>query len=153
MKHPNVVRVLGLCIDGQEVNIVSELCHSDLNAILHGGMRGGKWQDKVSLSAKERISIMIQISRGMLYLHKKERLIHRDLKPVMSSEKDSRLCNWNFGISKVWEKERILEFGRRIHYTFILLFLFPPSFRLRKIMTAGQVGKELWFMAHEMIRE
>ena len=105
MKHPNVVRVLGLCIDGQEVNIVSELCHSDLNAILHGGMRGEKWQDAISMSAKERISIMIQISRGMLYLHKKDRLIHRDLKPenVLLNKDFSIVQIGDFGISKVWE--------------------------------------------------
>jgi len=105
MKHPNVVRVLGLCIDGQEVNIVSELCHTDLNAILHGGMRGGKWQDAISLSTKERISMMIQISRGMLYLHKKERLIHRDLKPanVLLNNNFSIVQIGDFGISKVWE--------------------------------------------------
>jgi len=108
MKHPNVVRVLGLCIDGQEVNIVSELCHSDLNAILHGGMRGGKVQDKVSLSAKERISIMIQISRGMLYLHKKERLIHRDLKPanVLLNNNFSIAQIGDFGISKVRKNKK-----------------------------------------------
>jgi len=137
MKHPNVVRVLGLCIDGQEVNIVSELCHTDLNAILHGGMRGEKWQDNVSLSAKERISIMIQISRGMLYLHKKERLIHRDLKPanVLLNKDFSIVQIGDFGISKVWENERILiNLERRIQYKIYCTFFFPLiPFRLQKI--------------------
>ena len=82
MHHENILKVFGLCIDGQEMNIVSELCYTDLDCALHGGNRGGRWREKVSFSVEQRISIMIQICRGMQYLHNEKRLIHGDLKPA-----------------------------------------------------------------------
>ena len=74
-RHPNLILIMGVCIDKPNLCIISELVpHCSLFQALH------KSQKPLHLEARFKISI--QIAQGLLYLHSNSPpIIHRDLKP------------------------------------------------------------------------
>ncbi|KAL3902432.1 MAG: hypothetical protein SGPRY_012071, partial [Prymnesium sp.] len=72
LRHPNVVRFLGACIEPLQMSILFELCASSLHHRLH---RGGR------LPMEFALSITRQTALGMFYLHEcKLPVLHLDLK-------------------------------------------------------------------------
>lgn len=74
-RHPNLILLMGVCIDKPNLCIISELIpHCTLFQALH------KFQKPMHLEI--RFKIAIQIALGLVYLHNScPPIIHRDLKP------------------------------------------------------------------------
>lgn len=93
LRHPGVVRSLGICIsEGGQVALVTELVQGrSLEDILHS--------KKIALSMLETISIAIQLADALAYLHHRS-VVHRDVKPgniLVSSDMVVKLCD--FGLA------------------------------------------------------
>ena len=76
IRHPNLLLLMGICIDQPNLCIITELMP---NFTLFYAIHKNK-QKKLSLA--ERFGISIQLGRGLSYLHANDPpIIHRDLKP------------------------------------------------------------------------
>ncbi|XP_022844623.1 putative receptor-like protein kinase At5g39000 [Olea europaea var. sylvestris] len=76
LQHPNLIKLLGYCLHGQERMLVYELMEKkSLNAYLFGEKRH-------EIGWTIRFNIFIGIARGILHLHQDSglRIIHRDIK-------------------------------------------------------------------------
>ncbi|XP_058005812.1 uncharacterized protein LOC110639626 isoform X3 [Hevea brasiliensis] len=86
VRHCNLVKLLGYCIEGGNALLVLEYClNKSLRFHLHGG-------GKEILDWPTRMKIAIGSAKGLEYLHEHSspRIIHRDIKP------DNILLNINF---------------------------------------------------------
>jgi ankyrin repeat protein len=75
VRHPNLILLMGVCIDSPNLCLISELvAHSSLFQAIHKSTK--------PLSLETRMRIAIQITQGLAYLHSfRPPIIHRDLKP------------------------------------------------------------------------
>ena len=74
-RHPNLILLMGVCIDQPNLCIISELVpNCSLFQALHKSQK--------PLSFETRFKISIQIAQALVYLHSNTpQIIHRDLKP------------------------------------------------------------------------
>ena len=75
MRHPNLILLMGVCIDQPNLCLISELVpNCSLFQALHNTNK--------QLTLESRFKIVIQITQGLAYLHSNNPpIIHRDLKP------------------------------------------------------------------------
>ncbi|GJP57477.1 hypothetical protein CLOP_g12193 [Closterium sp. NIES-67] len=80
--HPNLVRLLGFCIDGdaasenmEQIAIYEFMPNGDLEKRLHPAT------SPEPLSLRQRVDILIGMARGLEYLHSFG-IVHRDIKPA-----------------------------------------------------------------------
>ncbi|KAK4282439.1 hypothetical protein QN277_013817 [Acacia crassicarpa] len=99
VRHPNLVALLGCCVEGDECFLVYELCpHGSLAEWLFG-------KNKV-LSWMQRLNIAIDTAKGLWFLHTYSQgcIVHRDVKPtniLLGPKFEAKLSD--FGLSKVLE--------------------------------------------------
>lgn len=99
--HPNIVLMMGACTTGEQLMIVQELMHKDLERVLY--------DPDIHLSLARRIGFGREISLGMNWLHKLDPpVVHRDLKPsnCLLDREMQHLKIADFGLSSILMTDR-----------------------------------------------
>ncbi|CAM9229101.1 unnamed protein product, partial [Choristocarpus tenellus] len=93
LDHPNIVGLLGACVEPPNLFFVMELCLHSLFHLLHECRR--------SLSTKEILHMALDVTKAMSYLHAhRPPIIHRDLKSLnlLQSKEGGPLKLCDFGL-------------------------------------------------------
>ncbi|KAL9263770.1 Cold-responsive protein kinase 1-like protein [Drosera capensis] len=112
VKHPNLVALIGSCVDGTDRILVYEyLENKSLDRVL---LRNNG--DHVNLDWKRRSAICLGTARGLAYLHEElvPHIVHRDIKASnILLDKDFRPKIGDFGLAKLFP-ENITHISTRI---------------------------------------
>ncbi|CAI0409254.1 unnamed protein product, partial [Linum tenue] len=104
LQHPNLVKLYGCCIEGNQLLLVYEyLENNSLARALFG-----KHENKLKLDWQTRKKILLGIAKGLAYLHEESRLkiVHRDIKATnVLLDKDLNAKISDFGLAKLDEEE------------------------------------------------
>ncbi|OIW11600.1 hypothetical protein TanjilG_15294 [Lupinus angustifolius] len=104
LQHPNLVKLYGCCIEGNELLLVYEyLENNSLARALFG-----KEEHWLHLEWSARMKICVGIARGLAYLHEESRLkiVHRDIKAtnvLLDRNLNAKISD--FGLAKLDEDE------------------------------------------------
>eukprot|EP00285_Hemiselmis_virescens_P012420 CAMPEP_0173386716 /NCGR_PEP_ID=MMETSP1356-20130122/9303_1 /TAXON_ID=77927 ORGANISM="Hemiselmis virescens, Strain PCC157" /NCGR_SAMPLE_ID=MMETSP1356 /ASSEMBLY_ACC=CAM_ASM_000847 /LENGTH=333 /DNA_ID=CAMNT_0014343053 /DNA_START=26 /DNA_END=1023 /DNA_ORIENTATION=+ len=96
LKHPGIVKLLGVCVEGGSFYLVQEIVNGfgNLFDYLH--------KKNARLSYWQCVQIAIGISDAMAYLHERH-IVHRDLKPqnclLVNEKGEVKLCD--FGLARL----------------------------------------------------
>jgi serine/threonine protein kinase len=127
LRHPNVLLFMGACIMGDFRLIVTELMGNSLESAIHSN----KSQIALhgNLSFKKKVDLIMDIVRGMIYLHGlTPPVLHRDLKPsnilLDANMTTAKVCD--FGASKFLSKNTMTA------NTGTLLYMAPEALQQKK---------------------
>ncbi|CAI9088851.1 OLC1v1023299C2 [Oldenlandia corymbosa var. corymbosa] len=102
LQHPNLVKLYGCCIEGNQLLLVYEYMENNsLSRALFANQ-------KLELDWPKRHNISIGIARGLAYLHEESslKIVHRDIKAAnVLLDKDLNPKISDFGIAKLDEEE------------------------------------------------
>lgn len=104
LQHPNLVKLYGCCIEGNQLLLVYEyLENNSLARALFG-----REEQLIQLDWAARKKICLGIARGLAYLHEESRLkiVHRDIKAtnvLLDKELNAKISD--FGLAKLDEEE------------------------------------------------
>ncbi|XP_073151270.1 probable LRR receptor-like serine/threonine-protein kinase At1g53440 [Henckelia pumila] len=104
LQHPNLVKLYGCCIEGNQLLLIYEYLE---NNCLARALFGSEKQ-RLNLNWPTRQKICIGIARGLAYLHEESRLkiVHRDIKATnVLLDKDLNAKISDFGLAKLDEEE------------------------------------------------
>ncbi|XWS27387.1 hypothetical protein CRYUN_Cryun26dG0110800 [Craigia yunnanensis] len=104
LQHPNLVKLHGCCIEGNQLLLIYEyLENNSLARALFG-----RDEHRLTLDWSTRKKICLGIARGLAYLHEESRLkiVHRDIKATnVLLDKDLNAKISDFGLAKLDEEE------------------------------------------------
>ncbi|KAI4321798.1 hypothetical protein MLD38_035140 [Melastoma candidum] len=104
LQHPNLVKLYGCCIEGNQLLLVYE--YMENNSLARALF--GRDDLKLKLDWPTREKICLGIARGLAYLHEESRLkiVHRDIKATnVLLDKDLNAKISDFGLAKLDEEE------------------------------------------------
>ncbi|KAI5409043.1 hypothetical protein KIW84_054747 [Lathyrus oleraceus] len=104
LQHPNLVKLYGCCIEGNQLLLVYE--YMENNSLARALF--GKPEQKLNLDWRTRMKICVGIARGLAYLHEESRLkiVHRDIKAtnvLLDKHLNAKISD--FGVAKLDEEE------------------------------------------------
>ncbi|KAL3633887.1 hypothetical protein CASFOL_022649 [Castilleja foliolosa] len=104
LQHPNLVKLFGCCIEGNQLLLIYEyLENNSLARALFG-----RDEQRLNLDWSTRKKICIGIAKGLAYLHEESRLkiVHRDIKATnVLLDKDLNAKISDFGLAKLDEED------------------------------------------------
>ncbi|CAL9764298.1 unnamed protein product [Musa acuminata subsp. burmannicoides] len=130
LQHPNLVKLYGCCIEGNQLLLVYEYME---NNSLARGLHGPEGY-RLRLDWQTRWKICLGIARGLAYLHEESRLkiVHRDIKATnILLDKDLNAKISDFGLAKLNEEENT-HISTRIAGT---LGYMAPEYAMRGYLT------------------
>ncbi|XP_050247713.1 probable LRR receptor-like serine/threonine-protein kinase At1g53430 isoform X2 [Quercus robur] len=104
LQHPNLVRLYGCCIEGNQLLLIYE--YMENNSLARALF--GREEHQLHLDWPTRRKICLGIARGLAYLHEESRLkiVHRDIKATnVLLDKDLNAKISDFGLAKLDEEE------------------------------------------------
>ncbi|KAI8008184.1 putative leucine-rich repeat receptor-like serine/threonine-protein kinase [Camellia lanceoleosa] len=104
LQHPNLVKLYGCCIEGNQLLLVYE--YMENNSLAHALF--GPEEHRLTLDWPTRNRICIGIAKGLAYLHEESRLkiVHRDIKATnVLLDKNLNPKISDFGVAKLDEEE------------------------------------------------
>ncbi|CDF34978.1 Calcium-dependent Serine/threonine protein kinase [Chondrus crispus] len=144
IRHPNLLLYMGACVDPRyPLCIVSELIEGgSLFDCLHG-------PEKISLNLRQKVMLIQNIARGMLYLHGRVPVVlHRDLKSAnilisMQNDGNYKATIIDFGLSKLNTTQASLVPGQERGMTGSLVTMAPEVMNAQKY----QMGSDVYSFA------
>ncbi|KAF7822595.1 putative LRR receptor-like serine/threonine-protein kinase [Senna tora] len=104
LQHPNLVKLFGCCIEGNQLLLIYE--YMENNSLARALF--GHQEQRLHLDWPLRMKICVGIARGLAYLHEESRLkiVHRDIKATnVLLDKDLNAKISDFGLAKLDEEE------------------------------------------------
>ncbi|GLT38033.1 hypothetical protein SLA2020_123040 [Shorea laevis] len=104
LQHPNLVKLYGCCIEGNQLLLVYE--YMENNCLARALF--GREEQRLNLDWPTRLKICLGIARGLAYLHEESRLkiVHRDIKAtnvLLDRALNAKISD--FGLAKLDEEE------------------------------------------------
>ncbi|KAK9056900.1 hypothetical protein SSX86_024264 [Deinandra increscens subsp. villosa] len=130
LQHPNLVKLYGCCIEGNQLLLAYE--YMENNSLARALFGQEKWQ--LELDWPTRYRICIGIARGLTFLHEESRLkiVHRDIKAtnvLLDKNLDAKISD--FGLAKLDEEDNT-HISTRIAGTYGYM---APEYALRGYLT------------------
>ncbi|KAK1389234.1 putative LRR receptor-like serine/threonine-protein kinase [Heracleum sosnowskyi] len=104
LQHPNLVKLFGCCIEGNQLLLIYE--YMENNSLARALF--GREEQQLNLDWPTRKKIFLHIARGLAYLHEESRLkiVHRDIKATnVLLDKDLNAKISDFGLARLDEEE------------------------------------------------
>ncbi|KAK4589473.1 hypothetical protein RGQ29_020159 [Quercus rubra] len=104
LQHPNLVRLYGCCIEGNQLFLVYE--YMENNSLARALF--GSDEHRLTLDWPTRQNICVGIARGLAFLHEEStlKIVHRDIKTTnMLLDRDLNPKISDFGLAKLDEEE------------------------------------------------
>ncbi|GKU92420.1 hypothetical protein SLEP1_g6151 [Rubroshorea leprosula] len=104
LQHPNLVKLYGCCIEGDQLLLVYEYME---NNSLSQALFGPRHQMNLNWPARHRICV--GIARGLAYLHEEStyKIVHRDIKAaniLLDRDLNPKICD--FGLAKLYQEDK-----------------------------------------------
>ncbi|TKW37091.1 hypothetical protein SEVIR_1G025800v4 [Setaria viridis] len=97
LRHPNLVRLFGCCIDGDQLLLIYEFLENN-------SLGRALFEHQLKLDWPTRYSICLGTAKGLFYLHEEStlKIVHRDIKPsnILLDEKLQPKIS-DFGLAKL----------------------------------------------------
>ncbi|KAH9779294.1 putative leucine-rich repeat receptor-like serine/threonine-protein kinase [Citrus sinensis] len=131
LQHPNLVKLHGCCIEGNQLLLIYEYME---NNSLARALFEGPEAHRLKLDWPTRHRICVGIARGLAYLHEESRLkiVHRDIKATnVLLDKDLNPKISDFGLAKLDEEDNT-HISTRVAGTFGYM---APEYAMRGYLT------------------
>ena len=111
LHHPNIVLFYGACVEVPNICLVMEFLNINLYDLLHTGHRS-----QIQFYQLHRFGC--DVARGMRYLHRRVKVIQRDLKSrniMVDNNFNAKLCD--FGLSRYMKTDKTMTFCGTPYWT------------------------------------
>jgi len=99
--HPNIIILMGACMQQDKLQIVTEMCKTDLERLIY---------ERRELSLFARMKLCLDAAAGVNWLHEIIQVVHRDLKPAnLLIDFRGQVKVSDFGLSQLKPQEGIMQ--------------------------------------------